>query len=313
MSLVLVTGATGFIGSCLCNKLLNDGAMVRRALRRTCAIDGIVVGDLGPNTDWAEALEGIDCVVHLAARVHIMGDKAIDPLYEFRRVNVAGTLNLARQAAAAGIRRFIFMSSIKVNGEQTQPGFSFSADDVPAPVDPYGITKYEAEQGLWRLSEETGIEVVIIRPVLVYGPGVKANFFNMMKWIYRGIPLPFGSFHNNRSLVALDNLVDLIITCITNQMAANQVFLASDGEDLSTTDLLQRTAVALGKRARLLSVPQGLFELGLNLLGKRVLAQRLCGSLQVDISKTRKLLVWSPPFTVDEILKKTAADFLIRY
>jgi len=307
---VLVTGATGFIGQALCRRIREDGGQLRRALRGADEQDGVVVGDLSPATDWSAALTGVDCVVHLAARVHVMGDHSIDPLSEFRRVNVGGTLNLARQAVAAGVRRLVFISSIKVNGELTQPGCLFSADDIPAPVDPYGASKYEAETGLLALASATGMEVVIIRPPLVYGPRVRANFLTMMRWLYAGVPLPFGAIHNLRSLVGLDNLIDLIVTCLDHPAAANQVFLVSDGEDLSTTGMLQRTAAAMGKPARLVPVPQDWLAHGLRLLGKRDLAQRLCGSLQVDISKSHELLGWIPPVSVDEGLGKAVDAFL---
>ncbi len=255
-------------------------------------------------------MAGVEVVIHAAARVHVMHDESSDPLAEFRKVNVDGTLNLARQAAEAGVGRFIFISSIKVNGEGTPVGVPYVADGQAAPADPYGISKMEAEQGLRALAAETGMEVVIIRPTLVYGPGVKANFLNMMRWLHKGVPLPFGAIYNQRSLVALDNLVDLIVTCIDHPTAANQTFLVSDGEDLSTTELLRRMGVALGKPARLLPVPSRLLEAGAAMLGKQALAQRLCGSLQVDISKTRELLNWSPPVSVDEALRKTAEHFL---
>jgi nucleoside-diphosphate-sugar epimerase len=239
-----------------------------------------------------------------------MDDTSSDPLVEFRKVNLDGTLALARQASAAGVRRFIFISSIKVNGEGTAPTQPYKAGDDSAPLDPYGVSKLEAEQGLRALATDTGMEVVIIRPVLVYGPGVKANFLNMMRWLHKGVPLPFGAIHNRRSLVALDNLVDLIVTCIDHPAAANQTFLVSDGEDLSTTELLRRMGTALGKPARLLPVPSWLLETGAAMLGKQALSQRLCGSLQVDISKTRELLNWTPPVSVDEALRKTAKHFL---
>jgi UDP-glucose 4-epimerase len=251
-------------------------------------------------------LVGITTVVHLAARVHVMRDTEAYPLAAFRVVNVVETLSLARQAAAAGVRRFVFISSVKVNGETTQPGHPFTADDAPAPLDPYGISKMEAEQGLRQIAAETGMEVVIIRPPLVYGPGVKANFSAMMRWLQRGVPLPLGAIDNQRSLVALDNLVDLIITCISHPAAANQTFLVSDGEDVSTSELLRRMGRAMGRPARLLPVPAGLLKLAATLAGRRDMAQRLCGSLQVDIEKTRQLLGWSPPLTLDQGLKKAA-------
>jgi UDP-4-keto-D-QuiNAc 4-reductase len=317
MSSVLVTGASGFIGSSVCECLTAAGWRVRAALRdiaREAALaagcERTAVGEIGPQTSWGEALTGVDAVVHLAARVHVMHDTAGDPLTAYRLVNTAGTMNLARQAAAAGVRRFVYLSSIKVNGEATVPGRPFTEEDIPAPVDPYGVSKHEAEQGLLGLARETGLEVVIIRPPLVYGPGVKANFYSMMRWLHRGLPLPLGAIDNRRSLVALDNLVNLIVTCIDHPAAANQVFLAGDGEDLSTTGLLQRLAAAMGKPARLLPVPPFVLETGAALLGKRGLAQRLCGSLQVDIDKARRLLGWTPPISVDEALHRTAVHFL---
>jgi nucleoside-diphosphate-sugar epimerase len=239
-----------------------------------------------------------------------MRDDVANPLKEFRQVNVDGTLRLAREAAAAGVRRFVFISSIKVNGESTLPGRPFTADQTPAPSDPYGVSKWEAEQRLRELANETGMEVVTIRPVLVYGPDVKANFLNMMKWLHKGIPLPLGAIHNKRSLVALDNLVDLIVTCIDHPKAANQTFLVSDDEDLSTTDLLYKMGRALGRPARLVPIPSWMLLRVGTMLGKRPIAQRLCGSLQVDIGKTRELLGWQPPVGVDNGLHQTAEHFL---
>jgi UDP-glucose 4-epimerase len=272
----------------------------------------VVVGNICSDTDFASALAEVACVVHLAARVHVMQDVSADPLAEFRRVNVEGTLNLARQAAAAGVRRFVYVSSVKVNGEATRPGHPFTACDGPSPTDPYGVSKFEAEQGLLSLAREIGMEVVIVRPPLVYGPGVKANFLEMMRWLDRGIPLPLGAIRNKRSLVALDNLVDLIITCIDHPAAANEVFLVSDGEDLSTTDLLRRTAMALGRPSRLIPLPTVMLSAGLSAIGKGDLARRLCDSLQVDISKTRERLGWEPPVKIDVALRKTAEDYLAR-
>jgi nucleoside-diphosphate-sugar epimerase len=242
-------------------------------------------------------------VIHTAARAHIMKDEVPDPLAEYRKVNVDGTLNLARQAAEAGVRRFVFISSIKVNGEQTPVNQPFTAEDASAPEDAYGVSKMEAEQGLQALAAETGMEVVIIRPPLVYGPGVKGNFASMIKLVEKGLPLPLGAIHNKRSLVALDNLVGLIITCIDHPAAANQAFLAGDGEDRSTTELLQGVARAMGKPSRLVPVPAGLLMFGATVLGKKAMAQRLLGSLQVDISKARNLLGWQPPLSVEEGLK----------
>lgn len=318
--MILVTGATGFVGSALVRRLSVDGTLgpikvaIRRAdnadINQPTSVHSIQVGDLIPTADWTAAFQGVEKVVHLAARVHIMNDTNTDPLAEFRRVNVEGTANLARQAAAAGVRRFVFLSSVKVNGEFTKPNSPFNAADTPAPVDSYGVSKYEAEQALLGIAADTGMEVVIIRPPLVYGPGVKANFETMMRCLDRGIPLPLaGVTENRRSLVALDNLVDLIVTCLTHPAASNQTFLVSDDEDLSTAALLRRMGQAQGSPARLFYAPLFAIELGAAMLGKRSIYQRLCGSLQVDIRKARELLGWSPPVTVDEGLRRAAAGF----
>lgn len=314
---VLLSGASGFVGSAVLRHLQAQGKPVRPAFRNADSAQraGVVpeqaalVATLAVDTDWSAALQGVQAVAHCAARVHVMDDTAADPLAVFRAVNVGGTLNLARQAAAASVRRFVFISSVKVNGEITVLNRPFMADDVPAPKDAYGISKAEAEVGLRALAAQTGMEVVIIRPPLVYGPGVKANFQTMMRWLACGVPLPLGAIDNRRSLVALGNLADLIVTCIDHPAATNQTFLVSDGEDLSTTQLLQRMGLALGKPARLLSVPPALLKLGAALVGKPAVAQRLCGSLQVDISKTRQLLGWAPPLSVDEGLKKAAEGY----
>jgi nucleoside-diphosphate-sugar epimerase len=314
---ILITGANGFVGRALCAKARASNLFVKGMVRSVQTlvpdVEPIVIGEIDANTDWGSALQGINVVVHLAARVHIMDDRATDPLQAFRKVNLDGTLNLAKQAALAGVQRFVFISSIKVNGESTNIGQPFRADDTPTPVDAYGISKREAEDALKRLAKETGMEVVIIRPPLVYGEGVKANFYSMMRWLDKGVPLPLGAIHNQRSLVALDNLVDLIITCISHPAAANQIFLVSDGEDLSTSELLRRMANALDKPARLLPVPVWLLRLGSGLLGKQGFAQRLCGSLQLDISKTRQLLDWTPPISVNEALRKTAQYYRSHY
>ena len=308
---VLLTGATGFLGGALMRRLAADGsfnslvaAVRRKAEPWSDGVKQVQVGDMSPTTDWSAALQGVDAVVHCAARVHVMQEDATDPLEAYRLVNVEGTLNLARHAAAADVRRFVFVSSIKVNGEATQPGHPFTADDEPVPLAPYGVSKLEAELGMWEIEAQTGMEVVIVRPPLVYGPGVKANFASMMRWVARGVPLPLGAIHNARSMVALDNLVDLLLTCLKHPAAAGQTFLVSDGEDVSTTELLRRTAQAMGNKAFLLPVPAFLLEIGAALLGKRAVAQRLCGSLEVDIDKTRRLLGWNPPLTLDQGLKK---------
>lgn len=312
--MILVTGATGFVGGALVRQLLIDevSAAVKVVVRSTDiswpkSARPVQVGNLTPKTDWTAALRDVDQVVHLAARVHVMADKSADPLAEFRLVNVEATINLARQAAAAGVRRFVYLSSIKVNGEFTESEQRFTADDKPAPEDPYGVSKHEAEQALRQIASETGMDVVIIRPPLVYGPGVKANFRSMMHWLARGIPLPLAAVtENRRSLVALDNLVDLIATCLKHPAAANQTFMVSDDEDLSTADLLGRMGEAQETPARLFYMPLAALKLGATLIGKQSIYQRLCGSLQVDITKTRQLLDWTPPISVDEGLRRAA-------
>lgn len=308
----LVTGANGFVGRWVCRVAIGAGLRVRGAVRHSDkafeGLERVVVSSLDDAADWTRALDGCQTVMHAAARVHVMTESANYPLDEFRRVNVQGTLHLARQAAASGVRRFVFVSSVKVNGEATTADHPFTAADVPATQDPYGISKMEAEQGLRQIAGETGMEVVIVRPPLVYGPGVKANFASMMRAIQRGLPLPLASVtHNRRSFVALDNLADLLITCIDHPAAANQTFLVSDGEDLSTADLLRRLGQAMDKPARLFPVPPSLLQLGANLLGKGDMAQRLLGNLQVDISHTRDTLNWSPPISVDEGLRRAVA------
>ncbi|MDZ7891015.1 MAG: SDR family oxidoreductase [Rhodoferax sp.] len=314
---VLVTGANGFVGRAICMRAAATGLAVQAATRAAADLPSVgpsvAVGAVDESTCWQAALAGCSAVVHLAARAHIMRDVAADPLLEFRHVNVDGTLNLARQAAAARVRRFVFISSVKVNGEATQPGQPFGADDAPAPQDAYGVSKMEAEQGLRELAARTGMEVVIIRPPLVYGPGVKANFATMVRWLQRGVPLPLGAVNNQRSLVSLDNLVDLIITCLTHPAAANQTFMVSDGQDVSTTELLRSMGQALaannqGHPARLLPVPAALLKAVAALLGKGDVVQRLCGSLQVDIVKTRELLGWAPLVTLDEGLRRVLLE-----
>lgn len=305
---ILVTGASGFVGSRLMERLANQpGVLVLGAVRQsepTLQAGLVAVGNIDGNTDWSKTLLGQQVVVHTAARAHIMDDMAADRLAEFRTVNAAATHNLARQAAEAGVKRFVFVSSIKVNGEHTPTGVSFTEQDKPSPEDPYGISKLEAEQSLQQVARETGMEVVIIRPPLVYGPGVKGNFAAMIRWVEKGLPLPLGAIHNKRSLVALDNLVDLILTCVDHPAAANQVFLAGDGKDLSTTELLRAVSQAAGRPSRLIPVPVSLLMAGAAILGKKAVAQRLIGSLQVDNSKARTLLGWEPPLTVEEGLKR---------
>lgn len=304
---ILLTGASGFVGQALLAELARRGHAVVATSRRSQRLSGaercIQVADLNTAVDWHPMLSGVGAVIHSAARVHMLHDPAVDPLAEFRRANVEGTLALARQAAEAGVRRFVFISSVKVLGEQTRPGQSFRADDAPCPVDPYGISKREAEDGLLALASQTGMEVVIVRPPLVYGPGVKGNFASMIRWVEKGLPLPLGAIHNKRSLVGIDNLVDLVVRCLDHPAAAYQILLASDGEDLSTTELLRSVAKAMGKPLRLLPIPAGMLQLGATVLGKQAMAQRLLGSLQLDISQTCALLEWVPPYTVEEQLR----------
>lgn len=312
---VLVTGATGFVGSSVVDNFSRDSSLqVLAGVRNVKAnfpenVEPFLLGSLEAGTTLG-SLEGIEAIVHCAARVHVMNDQAADPLSEFRKVNVEGTLNLARRAAAAGVQRFIFISSIKVNGEGTDNRLPYTADEMPSPVDPYGISKLEAEQSLRALASESGMAVTIIRPVLVYGPGVKANFYSMMKWLQNGLPLPLANVHNKRSMVALENLVDLIKTCLDHPAAINQIFLVSDGEDLSTPELLRLTARALGGKAFLVPFPVIALTFIARLFGRPAIAARLCGTLQVDISKTRSMLEWTPPVSVDQALNTTARQYL---
>lgn len=312
---VLVTGANGFIGQAVCTDLSRRGYRVLGAVRRNFNVTSpagtqyLAIGEMDEHTDWTDALKGTDYVVHLAARVHHMNETVTDPLREYRRVNVALSLNLARQAAVAGVRRFVFISSVKVNGESTPFGQPFTAEDTPKPLDPYGISKAEAEQALMHLAEQTGMEIVILRPVLVYGPGVKANFQVMMRWVRRGAGLLLAALDNRRSLVALDNLVDCIATCLHHPAAANQIFLVSDGEDLTVANLLRRTSAAFNRRAILIPVPKFVLGVAGRILGREDTVQRLCDTLQVDISKTRRMLDWAPPASIDTSLRKTVQRF----
>ena len=309
----LVTGASGFVGNATCARLVAQGMDVIGTVRHPptrplLGVDYRIVGDLDANTDWRDALTGVDYIVHCAARVHVMREAAADPLVAFRTANVAGTEQLARQAAAAGIRRFIFLSSVKVNGEGGL--VAYRETDLPVPKDVYGTSKHEAELGLREIKAETGMELVVVRPTLIYGPGVKANFQALMRALMRGIPLPLGAIHNRRSLLALDNVVDLIVTCIKHPAAANETFLVSDGEDISTTELIRRLARAMGRPARLVPVPAMVLMAGSMFLGKREVAARLCGTLQVNITKVREVLGWAPPVSVDEELRRTAEHYL---
>jgi nucleoside-diphosphate-sugar epimerase len=307
--LTLITGATGFVGSGVVARLAGEGVETLACVRGDMVsmpkgVRIVPVAELTANTDWRQVLVGVKILVHLAARVHVIHNTQIDSLTAFRAVNVEGTLNLASQAAVAGVKRFVFISSVKVNGESTPSGRAFTEVDVPNPQDAYGQSKLEVEQGLRQLSANTGMEVVIIRPPLVYGPGVKANFAALIRAVQRGWPLPLGALYNQRSFVALDNLVDFIVTCITHPQAANQTFLVSDGQDLSTTELLRSMAQAAGVRARLLPLPVWALQAGASLVGKGDSVQRLCGNLQVDISKACSLLGWVPPVSVEEGLRR---------
>lgn len=311
---IALTGATGFVGRCLLARLQRDGIRVVEFGRTVSASNAefFSIDGLGAETDYGDALAGCDAVVHLAARVHVMRDGAADSLVAYQAVNLHGTVNLARQAAAAGVRRFVYMSSIKVNGERTS-GKPFTEADVPTPQDHYGMSKWQAEQSLLALARETSMDVVIIRPPLVYGPGVKGNFAAMMRWVAKGIPMPLGAVRDNRrSLVGVDNLVDLIMTCLDHPAAANQVFLVSDGEDLSTAELLCRVARAMGRSPCLLPVPVWVLKGAAGLLGKQVLAERLLGNLQVDSSKAREMLGWVPRVSVDEGLRRAVAAKCVR-
>jgi len=329
---VFLTGATGFVGSALLNRFAVDGFKLGALVRNASVVlpDGVenVVGDLSglardchvadasqndsysvgdPSASLGMTLQNCDVVVHAAARAHIMKDESVDPLVEYRKVNRDATLALARLAAESGVKRFVFVSSIKVNGEFTRPGHSFLPNDSFVPTDPYGLSKYEAEQGLLAMAKETGMEVVIIRPPLVYGPNVKGNFASMVNWVKKGVPLPLGAVHNLRSLVALDNLVDFVALCADREKApkaANEVFLISDGADVSTSDLLRKVASSQGVKSRLLPLPVSVMTFVAKMLGKGAVADRLFGNLQVDSSKAQELLGWQPVVTMDEALER---------
>ena len=306
----LVTGANGFVGKALCAELLRQGQSVRAAVRSEHApIDDaevVVVGTIDGGTGWGAALRGIDTVIHLAARVHVMKDKAADPLAEFLKVNLYGTSNLAQQAASAGVKRFVYVSSVKVNGEQTTVNRPLLEADEPDPQDPYGMSKWRAEQDLQRIAHETGLGVVIVRPPLVYGPGVKGNFFSLLAAIDRGIPLPLAGAHNTRSLVYVGNLVDALIACATQAAAAGQTYLVSDGADVSTAMLVEKIAGALGRNSRSFYLPPGLLRAAASLLGRAEQMDRLFGSLRVNDEKLRRELGWSPPYTLEQGLRATA-------
>lgn len=312
---VLVTGSTGFVGSRVMElaqaKEWQAVGVVRRG-SSTQQFDFLTfsIKGLDANNDWQGAFEGVDCVVHCAARVHQMRESERDALEAYRRVNTEGTLNLAKQAAQAGVKRFVFISSIKVNGEFTERGAPFTPDVNASPTDPYGLSKYEAELGLAKLSAETGLEVVIIRPPLVYGPSVKANFLAMMRWTHKQLPLPLGSIDNKRSLVYVDNLADLVLECCENPSAVGKVLLVSDDHDVSTTELLKCVAKHMDKASLLIPIPSRYIKTVSKLLGKAEVGQRLCSSLQVDITETKRLLNWTPPIGFDQGVQETVSAFL---
>ncbi len=306
----LVTGASGFVGWALCINIAGKGEVLAavRARQAWLNVPQVVVPTLDGDTNWSAALQNTDVVVHLAARAHVMKEASADPLAEYRKTNVDGTLNLARQAANAGIRRFVFISSVKVHGEESQPGRPFRESDLPAPEDFYGMSKQEAEVGLRQIAQRSAMELVIIRPPLIYGPGVKANFATLVNVIRRGIPLPLKAIENRRSLVALDNLVDFVGECAIHPLAGGNTFLVSDGHDLSTPQLITRIAHAAGVPLRLFPVPRRILMSGAGFIGKAPALRRLCGNLQVDISLSRNTLGWTPPITVDEGLRRALAD-----
>ena len=311
---LLITGANGFVGQALCLQAADEGfpvvTLTRKPLKSSNSLESIVLDDFSKSDSIRTTLEKVQVVIHLAARVHVMNEFSGDALGTYRTVNVEKTLALARAAATSGVKRFIYLSSVKVNGEETFPGKPFTTDDVPAPQDPYGISKLEAEIALLALAKQTGMEVVIIRPPLVYGPGVGANFAAMMRGVLSGIPLPLGAVSNQRSMVALGNLTNLILLCTTHPAAVNQVFLVSDGDDISLPQLLQKMAAALGVPSRVFYFPVSLIWLGAKFLGRKSMAQRLCSSLQLDISKTKRLLGWIPPISLDQGILEAAQWYL---
>lgn len=309
MNKLLVSGANGFVGAALCRTLRQRGIGVVAAVRKGAQAGQVNVGNLDGATDWAPALDGCKVVIHLAARVHVMTDTDADPLHAYREVNVDATLNLARQAHRAGVTRFVFVSSVKVNGEATF-GRAFSAVDAPTPCDPYGQSKLEAELALREFGNSSGLEIVIVRPPLVYGPGVKANFHSLLRLVKLGVPLPFGSVRNYRSMVAIDNLVDLLIVCADHPDAAGKTLMVSDGDDVSVGKLVRMIAAAMGKNVLLVPVPLGLMRGTAKLIGKAAVVERLFGSLQVDINATRSALNWRPVITPQDAIKLTVMHFM---
>lgn len=306
----LITGANGFVGQPLCAELLRQGQSVRAAVRSANTLienaGAAAVGTIDGETNWAEALRGVDIVIHLAARVHVMKDTSADPLAEFLKVNLHGTENLVRQAARAGVKRLVYISSIKVNGERTSEAAPFTELDKPNPQDPYAVSKWQAEQALQRIAQETNLEIVIVRPPLVYGPGVKGNFISLLAAIDKGVPLPLASANNARSLVYVGNLVDALIGCATHPAAAGQTYLVSDGEDVSTAVLVEKIAHSLGRSSRSFNFPPALLRAVATLAGRSEQIDRLFGSLRVSNEKICGELSWSPPYTLDQGLRATA-------
>ncbi|MDR0576303.1 MAG: NAD-dependent epimerase/dehydratase family protein [Candidatus Accumulibacter sp.] len=308
---ILITGASGFVGRALCAEALRRALPVRVALRKTsgyappAGCECARVDDLSARTDWSEALRGVSTVIHLAARVHVMREEAADPLAEFRAVNVAGSARLARQAAECDVKRLVFVSSVKVNGEATLGAARFSESDPPLPRDAYGRSKWEAERALWRIAWESGLEMTIVRPPLVYGPGVKGNFAALLAALRRGWPLPLASIANARSLVYAGNLADALLLCAAHPSAAGSTYLVCDGEDLSTPDLLRRLGRAMGKPPRLLPFPPGALRAVCAAVGQEARIDRLLASLRVDAARIRRELGWSPPYSVDEGFRAT--------
>jgi len=321
---VLITGATGFVGRRLTEYLLarypdiHLRLVVRKItqnildahLQSDPRVHLEVVGDINAQTDWAQALSGVDVVIHLAARVHVMQDHVSDPLQEYRQANTASSLHLAQAAARAGVKRLIYLSSIKVNGEATELQKPFSEDSLPAPIDPYGVSKWEAELGIEKICSQTGMEFVVIRPPLIYGPGVKANFRKLMQLVAKGLPLPLGAITNQRSMLALDNLISFIDVVMTHPAAANQCFLLSDGQDLSTTQLLKLLAKGLHQSLWLIPLPAAILQALAKMVEQSSASERLLGSLQIDSSKARQLLGWKPPLTVEEGIALTTEYYL---
>lgn len=304
----LVTGAGGFVGRELCAELQRRGFPYRGVLRRSAGVAGeLVMAEQGENADWSGALAGVEALIHVAGRAHQMDDAATDPLIEYRKVNVGMTANLLRQAAQRGVRRFVYVSSLKVNGEATDGRGPYSEADTPVPLDAYGISKLEAEQAAQAIAAKEGIELCIVRPAMIYGPGMKGNLARIVRALWRGVPLPFGALYNQRSMVEVNNLCQALILCAQHPAAAGQMFLASDGDDVSTTELCRYLGQGLRRNARLLPVPAGMLRAAGKLAGKQEEIRRLCGSLQVDPSHILRTLPWRPVPTRQGLVATGAA------